>query len=145
RATGLAVARGAEHVERGLVLDRDVARHPGVVLRQPGPILVAHLIAMGLTGAPVPLTTFSGAAAYRKSYCPSAAQSAARSSSHAISVSVTPRLRISALWSGRTTPDTGSTVTSLAMVSVTRLGISMSWNHCTSSALCVRPGSTKLP
>src|SRR5580698_1018118 len=32
-------------------------------------------------------------------------------------------------------PDTGSTVTSFAMVSVPRLGISISWNHDTSSGL----------
>ena len=65
-------------------------------------------IAIGLTGAPVPLTTLSGAAAYRKLHRPSAAQASARSSSQAISVSAMPRLRISAQCSGSATPDPGS-------------------------------------
>ena len=62
-----------------------------------------------------------------------AAQSAASLERSQISVKATPRLRIRAQCSGRATPLTGSAVTSLAMVSVAKLGISMSLNQATSS------------
>ena len=63
------------------------------------------------------------------------AQLAASFSRSQISVRVTPRLRMSAQCSGSATPLCGSVVTSLAIVSVTRLGISSSWNQRTSSGL----------
>src|SRR5580658_5696494 len=55
-----------------------------------------YLIAIGLTEEPQPYTSFSGAPANRKVYCPSLAQSSARSFSHTISLKITPRLQSSA-------------------------------------------------
>src|SRR5581483_3084205 len=103
--------------------------------------LLHHLITIGLTGEPAPFTTLSGEPTNKNVYCPSLAQSAARSVSQSISLKITPRLRNNAAWSGMNVPVSGCTVCSEATVSLPSEGISISWNHLTSSGLYDNPGS----